>query len=162
MRVFLSPKCSALGQDSFCGHNPQDYCPTKRHLAGIKKLRVYLQTPTYINSWLCIIFSKSGHKKGAEWPLLPKLKTKNKSSIWYAGITHVSPYGPGRRLPLRFRIIDIISTSQEFSVPHGIMLHPTISKNRCFAPTYFLLAEKISLKENPHLRYETASSMTVT
>jgi len=42
----------------------------------------------------------------------------------------------------------MISTSQEFSVPHGIMLHPTISKNRCFAPIYFPLAEKIYFKEN--------------
>lgn len=57
-------------------------------------------------------------------------------SIRYVGITHVSPYGPGRRLPLRFRIIEMISTSQEFSVPHGIMLHSTISKNRCIAPIY--------------------------
>lgn len=136
MRVFSTPKCSALGQDSFWRYNPQDYCPTKRHLAGIKKTRVYLQAPTYIKLTSLLFTKNQSIKKGAEWPLPPKLKTKKQvfNKVYRDYSRKSIRTWPSPASALSF--IEMISTSQEFSAPHGIMLHPTISKNRCMAPIY--------------------------
>jgi hypothetical protein len=85
-----------------------------------------------------IITDRAKRKRGLAPPLTLFFEpiAELEQGFIFFGITHLSFYKPGPRLRLRFRSIDMISTSQYFPLLGGLILHSPMSKSQMLAQSW--------------------------